>query len=103
MDKYTYIHEYVASEVNTLVSIYRLSPDIHNFRSITITITCYNTGKYTGLYNTLYPQKLELTSPTSGGCSVGIVRSQTKATEFVLYVTLSKAIPVTGRGGLRVV
>jgi hypothetical protein len=32
--------------------------------------------------NTLYPQKLALTSPTSGGRSVGIVRSRTKATEF---------------------
>jgi hypothetical protein len=27
---------------------------------------------------TLYPQKLALTSPTSGGCSVGIIRSRTK-------------------------
>jgi hypothetical protein len=31
----------------------------------------------------LYPQKLALTSPTSGGRSVGIVRSRTKATELV--------------------
>jgi hypothetical protein len=31
--------------------------------------------------DTLYPQKLALTSPTSGGRSVGIVRSRTKATE----------------------
>jgi hypothetical protein len=31
---------------------------------------------------TPYPQKLALTSPTSGGRSVGIVRSQTQATEF---------------------
>jgi hypothetical protein len=30
-----------------------------------------------------YPQKLALTSPTSGGSSVGIVRSLTKATELV--------------------
>jgi len=29
-----------------------------------------------------YPQKLALTSPTSGGRSVGIVCSRTKATEF---------------------
>jgi hypothetical protein len=29
------------------------------------------------------PQKLALTSPTSGGRSVGIVRSRTKATELV--------------------
>jgi hypothetical protein len=31
---------------------------------------------------TLYPQKLALTSPTSGFRSVGIVRSRTQATEF---------------------
>jgi hypothetical protein len=30
----------------------------------------------------LYPRKLTLTSPTSGGRSVGTVRSRTKATEF---------------------
>jgi hypothetical protein len=34
--------------------------------------------------DTLYKQKLALTSPTSGGRSVGIVRSQTQATEFSL-------------------
>jgi hypothetical protein len=33
--------------------------------------------------NTLYPQKLALTSPTSDGRSVGIVRLRTKATEFI--------------------
>ena len=33
----------------------------------------------------LYPQKLALTLPTGGGRSVGIVRSQTKATEFSLF------------------
>jgi hypothetical protein len=32
---------------------------------------------------TLYPQKLALTSPTSGGRSVGIVRPRTQTTEFV--------------------
>jgi hypothetical protein len=32
--------------------------------------------------DTLYLQKLALTSPTSSGRSVGIVRSRTKATEF---------------------
>jgi hypothetical protein len=32
--------------------------------------------------DTLYPQKLALTSPTIGGRSVDIVRSHTKATEF---------------------
>jgi hypothetical protein len=34
--------------------------------------------------NTLYPQNLALTSPTSGGSSVGTVRSRTQATEFSL-------------------
>jgi hypothetical protein len=33
--------------------------------------------------DTLYPQKLALTSPTSGGRSVWIVRLRTKATDFV--------------------
>jgi hypothetical protein len=32
--------------------------------------------------DTLYPQKLALTSPTSGGRSVGVVRSRTQAMEF---------------------
>jgi hypothetical protein len=32
--------------------------------------------------DTFYPQKLALASPTSGGRSVGIVRSLTKATEL---------------------
>jgi hypothetical protein len=32
----------------------------------------------------LYPQMLALTSPTSGGRSVGIVRSRTQATEFFM-------------------
>jgi hypothetical protein len=36
----------------------------------------------------LYPQKLALTSPTSGGCSVGIFRSRTKATELLLLLLL---------------
>jgi hypothetical protein len=34
--------------------------------------------------DTLYPQKLALASPTSGGRSAGIVRSWTQATEFSL-------------------
>jgi hypothetical protein len=45
-----------------------------------------------GLGNRSYgrrdPQKLALTSPTSGSCSVGVVRSRTKATDllFLRYV-----------------
>jgi hypothetical protein len=38
--------------------------------------------------NTLYLQKLALTSPTSGGRLVGIVRLRTKATEFSLVMAL---------------
>jgi hypothetical protein len=36
-------------------------------------------------HNTLYPQKLALTSPTSGSRSAGIVRLRTKATEFSFF------------------
>jgi hypothetical protein len=38
---------------------------------------------------TLYPQKLAITSPTSGGRSVGVVRSRTQTMEFVCFVCLS--------------
>jgi hypothetical protein len=37
-------------------------------------------------HDMLYPQKLALTSPTSSGHSVGIVRLRTKATEFVCFL-----------------
>jgi hypothetical protein len=37
--------------------------------------------------DTLYPQKLALTSPTSDGRSVDIVRSWTQVTEFELFDT----------------
>jgi hypothetical protein len=41
--------------------------------------------------NTLYPQKLALTSQTSGGRSVGIVRLRTKATQFsFLFIVFPK-------------
>jgi hypothetical protein len=36
-------------------------------------------------HDSLHPQKLVLTSPTSGGRSVSIVRSPTEATEFSLF------------------
>jgi hypothetical protein len=39
--------------------------------------------------DTLYLQRLALNSPTSGGRSVGIVRSRTKATEFSLVLVLN--------------
>jgi hypothetical protein len=39
-------------------------------------------------HNTLYPQKLALTSPTSGDHSVGIVRLRTKAMESFLLLCL---------------
>jgi hypothetical protein len=46
---------------------------------------------------TLYPQKLALTSPTSGGRSAGIVRSRAKAREFFppyLYYFRLKVVEV---------
>jgi hypothetical protein len=36
----------------------------------------------------LYPQKLALTSPTSGDRSVSIVRSRTKATDLLLVIII---------------
>jgi hypothetical protein len=42
--------------------------------------------------NTLYPQKLALTSPTSSGRFVGIVRSRTKAMEFMFVCLLFRDI-----------
>jgi hypothetical protein len=42
---------------------------------------------------TLYPQKLALTSPTSGSRSVGIVLSRTGATEFSLRGAVSTVQP----------
>jgi hypothetical protein len=38
---------------------------------------------------TLYPQKLAITSPTSDGCSVGIVRSRIQAMEFSFSLVAS--------------
>jgi hypothetical protein len=38
--------------------------------------------------DTLYPQKLELTSPISGGHSVGIILSRNKVTELLLLLLL---------------
>jgi hypothetical protein len=44
------------------------------------------------LRGTLYPQTLALTSPTSGGRSVGIVHSRTQATEFsIVFFTIGSA------------
>jgi hypothetical protein len=44
--------------------------------------------------NTLYPQKMALTSPTSGSRSVSIVHLWTKVMEFVLFVVISTLIKV---------
>jgi hypothetical protein len=41
---------------------------------------------------TLYPRKLVVMSPTSGGRSVGIVRSRTEATEFSLVIFACKML-----------
>jgi hypothetical protein len=39
-----------------------------------------------------YPQKLALTSLISRGLSVGIVRSRTKATEFIIIIIIIKRV-----------
>jgi hypothetical protein len=47
---------------------------------------------------TLYPQKLALTSPTSGGLSVGIVRSRTQTMDFFYhnFICLKHYVSETG-------
>jgi hypothetical protein len=45
-------------------------------------IHCPSSGLEVREYGHKDPHKLALTSPTSGGRSVGIVRSRTRATEF---------------------
>jgi hypothetical protein len=42
----------------------------------------------------VYPQKLALTLPTSGGRSVGVVRSRTQATELCREVEWAVTPPV---------
>jgi hypothetical protein len=49
---------------------------------------------------TLYPQKLPLTSPTSGGRSVCIVRSRIKATEFCSVLDAHLISSFAGRGAV---
>jgi hypothetical protein len=44
----------------------------------------------------LYPQTLALTSSTSGGRSVGIFRSWTKATELILFIIIMLWWPYVG-------
>jgi hypothetical protein len=45
--------------------------------------------------DTLYPQKLALTLPTSGGRSVGIFHSRTKTTEFNLVERWTVCTPLS--------
>jgi hypothetical protein len=42
--------------------------------------------EFVAVTNTLYPQRLALSSPASGGRSVGVVRLRTTATEFFFNV-----------------
>jgi hypothetical protein len=60
-----------------------------------------------GPRDTLYPQKLVLSSPTSGGRSVGIVRLRTKSHGVMIYmyvyiVTGSTVAMQRSREGTRV-
>jgi hypothetical protein len=73
------------SSVQTLVQSLAIPTNIHSY--------CRGSGLENQEYsrrdplcwphNTLYPQKLALTSPTCSGRLVGIVRSRTEATEFL--------------------
>jgi hypothetical protein len=70
---YTVTFSYINVTLKTCFDFRSRNPRIWPEGSITLT-TWYP-----------LPQKLALTSPTSGDRSVGIVRSRTQATEFVYY------------------
>jgi hypothetical protein len=85
-------------------------PNVHFYLKRNVSIICYNQSRvYTVRFSlnpglesreysrrdpsrrprgTVYPQKLALTSPTSGGRLVGIVRSQTQVMEFFLSLNV---------------
>jgi hypothetical protein len=76
-----YVHEYVSEEF-----LVWISECMHTF--------CVELREYGRRdlsrwpRGTLYPQKLALTSPTSGGRSFGIVHSQSHATQF-FFISIS--------------
>jgi hypothetical protein len=47
-------------------------------------------------HDTLYPQKLTLTSPTTGGRLAGIVRSRTKVMVFCLFCFIQRSECLAG-------
>jgi NADH:ubiquinone oxidoreductase subunit 4 (subunit M) len=47
-------------------------------------------------YSSLYPQKLAITSPTSGGRSVGIVRSRIQTMEFSFFLIAYSSVAHIG-------
>jgi hypothetical protein len=63
-----------------LLRLGRITEELHEWKVAAPRLTAV--GIRCASRNTLYPQKLALTSPTSGGRLVGIVRLPTKATEF---------------------
>jgi hypothetical protein len=68
----------IISVLNSLCqwsTLYECSSEVH-FGSVLMKYSRWPRG-------TLHPQKLAITSPTSGGRSVGIVRSRTQTMEFV--------------------
>jgi hypothetical protein len=50
-------------------------------------------GRRSAALATRHPSKVGTTSPTSGGRSVGIVRSRTQATESALFVESPNLLP----------
>jgi hypothetical protein len=79
------------------------------FNTCFILVSCLESREYSRRdpsrwpRGTFYPQKSALTSPTNGGRSVGIVRSQTQATEFlpIHKLTTTSCTPEDGTLGDR--
>ena len=59
------------------------------FSSLVFGMCSFLANRCAGHVTPLYPQKLALTSPTSGDRSVGIVRSRTKATGGFVFGTFA--------------
>jgi hypothetical protein len=73
-----FVHfDLILSSTNTKLKKF---PEFYGTRAVGIRCADYAT--------LLYPQKLALALPSSGGRSVGTVRSRTKATEFIILLSL---------------
>jgi hypothetical protein len=87
--------EFLATDPEVRVRLPVL-PDFRRSSGFGTGFTQYGEYKWGGTWKKKYPQKLALTSPTTGSRSVGIVRSRTKATEIFGFFGASGDRLLTG-------